>query len=51
MWKHLFRKPHDLSGTWFWGRDDVRALEALGDVAMEFRDNGELIYTIRYPEK
>jgi hypothetical protein len=36
-----------LVGTWEVDQQDTRALTNLGDVFLEFHENGELIYTIR----
>jgi len=36
-----------LLGTWVVDRTDKRALAELGDVLMEFHDDGRLTYTIR----
>jgi len=36
-----------LVGTWVVDRTDTRALAELGDVVLEFQDDGRLTYTIR----
>ncbi|WPU99898.1 hypothetical protein SNE26_28215 [Mucilaginibacter sp. cycad4] len=44
-------KSNELIGTWKLDETNLEALEIYGNTSMEFKDNGELLYTVNEGDK